>query len=211
MPTEFEKQWAAFLMRQGVDVCIGGQPHNLQPYGFLSDNDGHRMLVFYSLGNFISNMDKMLELLEGMGCFTIQKTVQPDGSSSVEILDPVVRPMVMHFDYTRSYFRVYFLDDYSDELAQQHWLSLKGAFTLRHLQRKFEEIMSINVKPSTGATMLNVRQLWDGTLLDPQGNVVPRPDSESEFEYYYQMGIDIRNTNTDYDYTAGYQDGGSHG
>ena len=211
MPTEFEKQWAAFLMRQGVDVCIGGHPHNLQPYGFLSDNDGHRMLVFYSLGNFISNMDKMLELLEGMGCFTIQKTVQPDGSSSVEILDPVVRPMVMHFDYTRSYFRVYFLDDYSDELAQQHWLSLKGAFTLRHLQRKFEEIMSINVKPSTGATMLNVRQLWDGTLLDPQGNVVPRPDSESEFEYYYQMGIDIRNINTDYDYTAGYQDGGSHG
>ena len=66
--------------------------------------------------------------------------------------------------------------------------------------------MSINVKPSTGATMLNVKQLWDGTLLDPEGNVVPKPDSVSEFEYYYQMGIDIRNTNTDYDYTARYQD-----
>lgn len=206
MPTEFEKQWAAFLMRQGVDVCIGGHPHNLQPYGWLSDNDGHRMLVFYSLGNFISNMDKMLELLEGMGSFTIQKTVRPDGTSYAEILDPTVRPMVMHFDYTRSYFRVYFLDDYSDELAQQHWLSLKGAFSLRHLQRKFEEIMSINVKPSTGATMLNVKQLWDGTLLDPEGNVVPKPDNVSEFEYYFQMGIDIRNTNTDYDYTAKYQD-----
>ena len=33
MPNEFEKQWAAFLMQQGVDVIIGGHPHVLQPYG----------------------------------------------------------------------------------------------------------------------------------------------------------------------------------
>ena len=47
MPNEYEKQWAAFLMQQGVDVIIGGHPHVLQPYGQLSDDQGHTTTVFY--------------------------------------------------------------------------------------------------------------------------------------------------------------------
>lgn len=50
MPNEYEKQWAAFLMQQGVDVIIGGHPHVLQPYGQLSDDQGHNTTIFYSLG-----------------------------------------------------------------------------------------------------------------------------------------------------------------
>ena len=58
MPNEYEKQWAAFLMQQGVDVIIGGHPHVLQPYGQLSDDQGHnyhhillsRKLCFHSAG-----------------------------------------------------------------------------------------------------------------------------------------------------------------
>ena len=209
MPTEYEKQWAAFLMKQGVDVCIGGHPHNLQPYGWLSDNEGHKMLLFYSLGNFVSNMDKMLELLEGMGCFTIQKTVQPDGTSTVEILEPTVRPMVMHYNYDRTYFRVYFLDDYTEELADEHGLkySFDPSFSLKNLRRLFDEIMSINVKPSTGTDLLNVKMVWDGSVIDPQGNPVVNRDSISEYQYYYRLGIDITDKQTEYDYTEGYSDG----
>ena len=48
------------------------------------------MLLFYSLGNFISGQKQFVELLEGMGEFTIQKTTYPDGTSSVEILNPMV-------------------------------------------------------------------------------------------------------------------------
>ena len=33
MPTEYEKEWANFLMEQGVDVVIGTNPNVLQPYG----------------------------------------------------------------------------------------------------------------------------------------------------------------------------------
>ena len=57
MPTEYEKEWATFLMQQGVDVVIGGHPHTLQPYGTMSDKEGHSMLIFYSLGNFIFDTD----------------------------------------------------------------------------------------------------------------------------------------------------------
>ncbi len=207
MPTEYEKQWATFLMQQGVDVCIGGHPHNLQPYGYLSDEAGHRMLLFYSLGNFVSNMDHMLELLEGMGSFTIVKKTYPDGSTEVEIKDADIRPMVMHFDYARTFFRVYFLEDYTEELAAGHWLRMKtSSFTPANLARKFEEIMSINVKPSKGTSMLNVRQTWDGTLYDPEGKVVERPKSVTEYEYYAGIGVNIQNINIEQDYTAGYTD-----
>ena len=72
-PSEYEKQWATFLMQQGVDVCIGGHPHILQPYGTLSDDQGNEMLIFYSLGNFASTQQDMTGLLGGMAQFTLEK------------------------------------------------------------------------------------------------------------------------------------------
>lgn len=66
MPTEYEKEWAAFLMQQGVDVVIGGHPHVLQPYGRMSDDQGNEMLIFYSLGNFVSTQEGLSNLLGGM-------------------------------------------------------------------------------------------------------------------------------------------------
>ena len=63
----------------------------------MSDKEGHSMLIFYSLGNFVSTQESFDALLEGMGCFTIQKTVQ-NGKTTVEILDPEVKPMVMHYN-----------------------------------------------------------------------------------------------------------------
>ncbi len=102
MPTEYEKEWATFLMQQGVDVVIGGHPHTLQPYGTMSDKEGHSMLIFYSLGNFVSTQESFDALLEGMGCFTIQKTVQ-DGKTTIEIIDPKIKPMVMHYNKDAAY------------------------------------------------------------------------------------------------------------
>lgn len=208
MPSEYEKQWATFLMQQGVDVCIGGHPHTLQPYGLLSDKEGHEMLLFYSLGNFISGQKQFVELLEGMGEFTIRKTTQPDGTSSVEITDPTIHPMVMHYNSDRTDFRVYFMEDYTEELAAEHGVhaDVGDIFTLKNLQKKFEEIMSINVKPSTGTSMLNVRMTWDGTLLDPNGNVVPNTGNETAYQYYGKMGINILDYDAEYDYTANYID-----
>ena len=63
MPNEYEKQWAAYLMEQGVNVIIGGHPHVLQPYGRLTDDKGNETVVFYSLGNFVSTQQKLEELL----------------------------------------------------------------------------------------------------------------------------------------------------
>ena len=185
MPNEFEKQWAAFLMQQGVDVIIGGHPHVLQPYGQLSDDQGHSTTVFYSLGNFVSTQQELPELLEGMAIFTIQKSTL-NGKSTIQILSPEVKPMVMHYNHDSGEYGPYMLDDYTEELAASHSVRnlIGDEFTLENLKAKFKEIMSMNVKPSTNTNLLNVKFDWEGNMIDKTtGNVVEDTESIHSWEY----------------------------
>ncbi len=51
-PDDFQKHWAQGFLDSGVDILIGMHPHVIQPYEVLTDDNGHNMLVYYSLGNF---------------------------------------------------------------------------------------------------------------------------------------------------------------
>ena len=52
-----QRDLANFLMKEGVDIIIGGHPHVVQPMKVVTDSvSGNRQLVVYSLGNLISNM-----------------------------------------------------------------------------------------------------------------------------------------------------------
>lgn len=56
---ENQRSLADFLIKQGVEIIIGGHPHVVQPMKVVTDEvTGNRSLVVYSLGNFISNMTK---------------------------------------------------------------------------------------------------------------------------------------------------------
>lgn len=184
MPTEYEKEWATFLMEQGVDVVVGGHPHILQPYGRMSDDNGHNMLIFYSLGNFVSTQETLTGLLEGMAQFTIQKSTL-NGKSTIEILDPTIKPMVMHYNKDQGVFNPYMLEDYTEELASQHGVKdiLGDEFTLAKLQDKFKEIMSMNVEPSTRTDLLGVTFDYELNMLDSSGNIVEDNWSISAQQY----------------------------
>lgn len=189
MPTEYEKQWAAFLLQQGVDVIIGSHPHVLQPYGRISDDQGNSALIFYSLGNFVTSQEGLTELLGGMAGFTIQKTVL-NGETTVEILDPALKPLVMHYSYDAGEYGPYMLEDYTEELASQHSVRniIGEEFTLENLKTKYQEIMSMNVKPSTNTNLLNVTFDWDGNMIDKTtGEYVEDTESIHSWEYYEQL------------------------
>ncbi|MDO4275145.1 MAG: CapA family protein [Eubacteriales bacterium] len=189
MPNEYEKQWAAFLMQQGVDVVIGGHPHVLQPYGRLSDDQGNEMLIFYSLGNFVSTQQELPELLGGMASFTIEKTVL-NGVTSVRIISPEVKPLVMHYNHETGDYGPYMLEDYTEELASQHSVRevIGEEFTLSNLKSKFQEIMAMNVKPSTNTNLLNVKFDYDGNMIDKTtGNYVEDTESIHSWQYYEQL------------------------
>ena len=188
MPTEYEKEWANFLMEQGVDVVIGTNPNVLQPYGYLTDDSGHNMLIYYSLGNFVTGQETLKQLLGGMAAFTIQKTVEGD-QTSIQIQDATLTPLVMHYSYDTLEYAPYKLDDYTDALASAHSVrqSIGDEFSLENLQTKYDEIMSMNVTPSTKTDFLDVTFDSDGNMLDSNGNYVEDNDSITSSWYYQTL------------------------
>ena len=57
VPTQRQREVAAKLFEAGADVILGHHPHVLQPLEVL-EQDGRRVAVAYSLGNFISNQNR---------------------------------------------------------------------------------------------------------------------------------------------------------
>ena len=195
MPTEYEKEWANFLMEQGVDVVIGTNPNVLQPYGYLTDDAGHNMLIYYSLGNFVTGQETLKQLLGGMASFTIQKTAEGD-QTSIEIQDATLTPLVMHYSYDNKEYRPYKLSEYTDALASSHSVreSIGDEFSLENLQTKYDEIMSMNVTPSTKTTLLDVAFDSDGNMLDASGNYVEDTDSITSSVYYQSLDSSENNS-----------------
>ena len=166
-------------------------------WGTEDDDKGNETVVFYSLGNFVSTQQKLEELLGGMAKFTIQKTVK-DGKTSIEILTPTVEPLVMHYNSDAGEFGPYMLSDYTEELASQNGVQKyigSGVFTLDNLKKKFNEIMSMNVTPSTGTNLLDVTINTDLNMIDASGNIVEDTDSITAEQYYADKGIDINSEN----------------
>ena len=115
------------------------------------------MLIYYSLGNFVTGQETLKQLLGGMAAFTIQKTVDGD-QTSIQIQDATLTPLVMHYSYDTPEYAPYKLDDYTDALASAHSVrqSIGDEFSLENLQTKYDEIMSMNVTPSTKTDLLDV-------------------------------------------------------
>lgn len=76
-PDAFQRRWTQVFLESGVDVVVGTHPHALQPYEMLTAEDGHQMLVYYSIGNFISAQPEKRCVKGGMAQFTVSLT--PDG------------------------------------------------------------------------------------------------------------------------------------
>lgn len=49
-----QEKWSEVFLEEGVNVVVGSHPHVVQKYEMKERSDGHNMLVYYSLGNFLS-------------------------------------------------------------------------------------------------------------------------------------------------------------
>ncbi len=104
-PDSFQEKWTQIFLEEGVDIVIGTHPHVVQPCEMLTREDGHQMLVYYSLGNFISWQNKKERMLGGMADITI--TIE-DGVISYEYdLIPLVT-----YIHSGTATTTYFLSDY---------------------------------------------------------------------------------------------------
>lgn len=144
-PSEYSKEWVNYLLEKGVDIAIDSHPHVLEPYTMLTGEDGHQMLVYYSMGNFISTQDEVPRLLGGMAKINIEKRTE-NGETTVSVTDYTLEPLISHWNHNTGEYAVYKLEDYTDDLAAAHALS----FTVQDMKDLFDEIMNTEVTPATG-------------------------------------------------------------
>ncbi len=126
-PNNDQKKYASLFCELGVDVVIGMHSHCLQPTEWMEHENGNRMLLTYSLGNFVSGMQNALNVLEAMFTFDIRKNGE---TGEITIENPVLTPLVLHYekeavvnpslDTGYRKFKLYELKDYTDELLQKH-------------------------------------------------------------------------------------------
>jgi poly-gamma-glutamate capsule biosynthesis protein CapA/YwtB (metallophosphatase superfamily) len=115
-PDEFQKEWTTFFAEQGVDLVIGTHPHVLEPVEWIETESGHKMLVYYSLGNYVSYQREAPRMLGGIAHVTLTK----DGES-VYVSHAGITPIVTHYETSDDYnYGVYKLSDYSEEKALLH-------------------------------------------------------------------------------------------
>jgi len=103
VPLPRQREVALQLCEAGADLILGTHPHALQPVELLEHN-GHRTLVAFSMGNFVSNQDRMylpdLFKVDGgdsrdgvaLQCRLVRQRL-PDGSVRVTVADPVCEPL----------------------------------------------------------------------------------------------------------------------
>ena len=122
---DFQKDTAQWLADQGVDLIIGTHPHVTQNAAWLTGANGNTTLVVYSLGNFINAQSSPDNVIGAILDMTFEKTTQPDGSSTVAMLDPKLHCVISQYEAGYKDIRVYPYSMYTDELGAAH-----GEFTL---------------------------------------------------------------------------------
>lgn len=124
-----QKQLAEFYYDLGVDLVIGSHPHVLQPVEWMEKDSGHKMLIYYSLGNFLSYQREAPRMLGGIAEVTISKD-----ENGTYISDAGITPIVTHYEngYKDYRYAIYKLSDYNSSLAALHGvndLARQGLFT----------------------------------------------------------------------------------
>jgi len=135
-PTKYHKEYVEFFIDNGADIVLCAHPHVLEPYEMLTTENGNTGLVYYSLGNFISNQNEVPRLLGGMADITIER----DEEGEIYIKDHNLIPLVTH--YSDKYYTTYKLDDYTNELASLHKISSKREFSVEILWDLYKKIMA---------------------------------------------------------------------
>lgn len=111
-PTDSQRQLAELLLELGVDAVIGGHAHVIQPIDVMEGRNGHKMVVFWSTGNFTSTQTNNRNMIGLLARITVTKDGNGTRVSSYEAL-----PTVTHRAVGKG-FATYLLRDYTDELSK---------------------------------------------------------------------------------------------
>ena len=140
VPSSYQKKFAMQMTEAGADLIIGTHPHVVQPIEWIEAENGNKALCYYSLGNYVSTQRGEQSMLEAMAWVTFEVK-----DSGVELLVEETGVIPMVCQYTSNPVRhenVYFLDEYTTELAASHGIHYYGGakLTVDNLNKWAQEV-----------------------------------------------------------------------
>lgn len=141
-PSAEQKRWTDIFLENGVDLVLGTHPHVIEPVEWVRDEDnGHEMLVYYSLGNFVNwtsgtGAGVANRMVGGMAQVTL--SVEEE---KVYIAEYGVEPVVCHLEEGVNGVTVYQLSEYTTALAEANRIRQQDAtFSLEYCQELCERV-----------------------------------------------------------------------
>lgn len=118
-PSDGQREFANLLARLDVDLVIGSHPHVMQPAEWISREGKEDTLCIYSLGNFCSGQREQDRLIGSILKLELEFT--PEGEF-IGFSEAEVEGVITHYEMGNIDFRLYTVDNYSEELATRHGL-----------------------------------------------------------------------------------------
>ena len=164
-PNGAQRSAAQLLVDEGADVIIGMHPHVIQESKWVTRPDGSRCFLTYSLGNLLSGMYGGKNALGSL--LSLDIVCEPGQKPYIDNVQII--PTVCH--YVKKYsvnpkmdtgfrdFKIYLLEDYTDELAAAHGVhmnkgkissfdnELDGNFSLATLYAKVKRLIPAEFLP----------------------------------------------------------------
>lgn len=141
---DLQKKYVKIFSDGGADIVIGTHPHVLQPVEWVTNEaTGKKMIVYYSIGNFISHQTNLNQLCGGMAELTVERI---DGK--IQVTSAQLAPVVDFYRNTGNgyKFSVYRLSDYTDDIASEHAKDGASVKYFTNLSKKIigEEFLDLN-------------------------------------------------------------------
>ena len=152
-PDTLQQKYTKIFSDLGVDLVIGTHPHVLENYEIITNEEGHQMLVFYSLGNYVSGQTQRPRVIGGMAKVSLEKDYETNEAFITEFeLDPLI---TQQGEYT-----VYKLEDYNDELASSNKIRSKEGcsdFNMEYINNLCTEILGETFNPQEEKVKVRLR------------------------------------------------------
>ena len=140
--SDYQKIWSKIFVENGVDLVLGAHPHVIEPIRYVTDKKtGHKMLVYYSLGNFVNSTMSDGRVGDRYVGGLAKVKLKRGTDNKVEIAKYGVKATVMHNGGTKYGSRVYPLRKYTEELAKKNVMKAQDyMFSLEFCKKICDEV-----------------------------------------------------------------------